>query len=164
MTTEELKEFLFHSMRLKADHLPNHHIDLYFECEQLAEEELDAFVDQLQGILSDNQLGELLLYAIHENNNEGNFKLLCFDHRKIKLTFTKLLPLLQSTKFFEFGYATMFIPTKSGGYRTRGESFGMRSEGREDPDEVNAHLPIPPGCEPTFRTRFEKMIMKLFGG
>ena len=162
MTKEELKEFLFHSMRLKADHMPNYHIKLYFECEELDENELDRFVDRLQNFLSTEGLGGLLMFGIHENFKEGDFIIRCSDIENIRLVFERIKPILNETSFFEFGYAGLVLPTETGGYIKEGEPFGVRTEPRDDDEELNVELPIPEGYEPKKKNAFLSFISRIF--
>lgn len=149
-------------MQLRADHPPNHHISLYFECEVLNETEFDSFITTLQVTLSSSNRGELLMYAVDEGKNGGEFIIRCTDEHGILQTLNQLKPLLQTTTFFEYGYATLLLPTKSGGYKKEGESFGMGSEPREDTDESQADLPIPEGVEKLKSGGLTSLFSRLF--
>lgn len=162
MTENDLKEFLFHSMRLWGDHTPNYHINLYFECEELKDAELEAFVNRLQEFFAETGFGELLLFGIHENRMEGDFMIRCSDIEKIRLTLKRLLPILEGTAFFEFGYAGLVIPTKARGYKKEIEFFGIKKEPREDLDEMNVEFPIPAGFELRQRKGFWSIFAKMF--
>lgn len=145
MTEEDLKEFLFHSMKLFSDHPPNYHIKLYFECKKLDEEELAFFVQLLQDHLRSRNQGELLMYGIDEDYRSGDFLIFCNETNAIQQVFNEIKPLVEKVSFFEYGHATLLLPTKSGGYKKEGEQIGNGAEEREDEDENAVELPAPEG-------------------
>ncbi len=149
-------------MRLWADFLPNHNIKLDFECEMLDEFEFNRFIDDIQNLLTSDALGEILMFGIDEDRRAGVIIIRCSDPNKIRLTMERIKPIIDKVNFFKFGWETLIIPTKSGGYKKDGEVIGKLGESREDEYELNADLPIPEGFEVSKRSSFFSFLSKLF--
>jgi hypothetical protein len=143
MTKEDLKDFLFHSMRWKDDFPPNHHIRLSFQCEELSLDELDSFVDSIQTKLNENTLGELLMYGIDEDQKRGDFIIYCNDTSKIKEAFELILPIIEACSIFQNGWYSLLLPTTSNGYKV--EEDVIRETIATQEEDVGILLPVPEG-------------------
>lgn len=132
-------------MRRVDDHSPNYHINVSFQCEELSLDELDAFVEAIQAKLTENGHGELLMYGIDEDQKNGDFLIYCNYPNRIKLTYDLIRPIVESCVFFQNGWYSLLLPTKTGGYIMEGwiirESIPITGEY----DELEP--PIPEGFE-----------------
>lgn len=142
---EDLKSFLFHSMRLKGDHLPNYHIDLSYESNSITIDEIEVFSDKLELVLFEEASGELLMYGLDEDLKRGNFLIRCYDGLRCREVFETIRPTFEGQTCFQNAFVGMKIPTGIGGYSNYGEV--IRDSIDPYDEDIDAVLPIPEGYE-----------------